>query len=156
MLAAECCLLHAFRRRLPAARCLLLVACYVPLVACGTVLCCALCLHTTQTQSHRCADEFGTAQAAKKEATEAAAAKDNEAEAAAVKENEAEAAAKEKAEEAAAKKKEEAVRSLLGMEHVCAKLGLLEGQRAVVGHGDFLFVTVARRPRERCVSPSVL
>ena len=74
MLAAECCLLHAFRRRLPAARCLLLVACYVPLVACGTVLCCALCLRTTQTQSHRCAEEFGTAQAAKKKAEEATAA----------------------------------------------------------------------------------
>jgi hypothetical protein len=48
----------------------------------------------------------------------------------------AQAAKKNATEAAAAKKEEEAVRSLLCTEHVCAKLGWLQGQCAVVGHGD--------------------
>jgi membrane protein involved in colicin uptake len=66
--------------------------------------CCALCLRTTQTQSHRCAEEFGTAQAAKKKAEEATAAANKKEE---------DAPANKKEGDAAANKKEEAVRCLL-------------------------------------------
>ncbi len=48
-------------------------------------VCCALCLRTTQTQSHRCAEECGTAQAAKHE-------EENDEDAATANENEEEAA----------------------------------------------------------------